>query len=341
MRIATWNINSIRARLERVLAVLERHDLDVLTLQETKCKTEQFPIAEFEAAGYEVAAYGLNQWNGVAVLSRVGLDNVRTSFPGQPGFAKDQPSFAKDQPSFTNEQGGGQLAESLFDIGARSANSGVLEARALGVTIGTKSSSSPGEPGTGAGVGAGAGAGSSAGASSSAGKSAAAGESTSPRESAIDIWSLYVPNGRAVGDPHYWYKLEFLARLKDFAAQQLAERPQSQFALMGDWNVIPTDKDVWAPELFAGGLYASKPEREAFFSFEQAGLKEVTRPFATNYTFWDYQQLRFPRNEGMRIDYAYASPALANRVCTAVIDRDERKGKGASDHVPVIIEIDA
>ena len=153
----------------------------------------------------------------------------------------------------------------------------------------------------------------------------------------MEVWSLYVPNGRAVGDPHYHYKLAWLAALKDAMAARLVEDPEAKIALVGDWNVIPTDADVWDTSA-TGGLYLSEPEREAFFAFEQAGFVEVTRGRVTNYTFWDYQQLRFPKNEGMRIDYIYASPALAGTVTSAAIDRDERKGKGASDHVPVIVE---
>lgn len=271
MKLATWNINSVRARADRAVEVLARHDLDVLALQEIKCKPEQFPLEPFREAGYEVALHGLNQWNGVAIVSRVGLEGVRTAFPGQPGFAKGAPS------------------EGLFIAGD-------VEARALGTTCGSTGLSS-----------------------------------------GVEVWSLYVPNGRAVGDPHYHYKLAWLATLKDAMAARLVEDPEAKIALVGDWNVIPTDADVWDTSA-TGGLYLSEPEREAFFAFEQAGFVEVTRGRVTNYTFWDYQQLRFPKNEGMRIDYIYASPALAGTVTSAAIDRDERKGKGASDHVPVIVE---
>ena len=278
MRIATWNINSIRARADRALAVLERHDLDVLLLQETKCKPEQFPAAPFEAAGYEVAAAGLNQWNGVAVLSRVGLEEARIGFAGQPGFAK----VGDD----------GELVSAP-----------VVEARAIGAQL--------------------------------------AGALASP-EVPIEVWSLYIPNGRAVDDPHYAYKLDFLARLRETMAARLAAEPEAQILLAGDWNVAPRDADVWDIAAFADGLYVSAPEREAFAAFEEAGFREVTREAdGADYTFWDYQRLRFPRNEGMRIDFAWASPALAERVTGAFIDRDERKGKGASDHVPVILDIDA
>ena len=266
MKIATWNINSIRARADRALGVLDRWDLDVLLLQETKCKPEQFPVAAFEAAGYEVAAVGLSQWNGVAIVSRVGLENVRTSFPGQPGFAKEDAE-------------GNLIGEP------------VLEARAIGATCG-----------------------------------------------GVDVWSLYVPNGRALNDPHYRYKLEFLDKLKDATGAWLAENPNQQLLLGGDWNVVPTDDDVWDVNEFE--IYVTGPERAAFNAFGEVGMREMTRNAeGAIYTFWDYQRLRFPKNEGMRIDFAWGSPALAERVAAAYIDRNERKGKGASDHVPVVIEI--
>lgn len=269
MKIATWNINSARARADRILDVLTRHDLDALALQEIKCKPEQFPAADIEAAGYEVAAHGLNQWNGVAIISRVGLEDVRREFPGQPGFVKGEPE------------------------GGRSFIPGPAEARAIGARVG-----------------------------------------------GINLWSLYVPNGRATGDPHYHYKLEFLRRLRDFAEGQMRDDDAAQLALVGDWNVIPTDADVWDPAAMEDGIYLTELERAAFHAFADAGMVELSRQYATNYTFWDYQKLRFPKNEGMRIDYVYASPALAARSIDGTIDRDERKGKGASDHVPVIIEFE-
>lgn len=266
MRIATWNINSIRARAERALAVLDRWDLDVLLLQETKCKPEQFPAKAFEEAGYQVAAHGLNQWNGVAIISRVGLENVHTCFPEQPAFAKE-------------DADGNLLAEP------------VVEARAIGATCG-----------------------------------------------GIDVWSLYVPNGRATTDPHYRYKLTFLERLAAASTTWLEEG--KKLFLAGDWNVAPLDTDVWDINVFDDGLYVSDAERAAFNAFGTAGLREVTRDAdGADYTFWDYQQLRFPKNNGMRIDFAWAAPSVADRVEAAHIDRNERKGKGASDHVPVVVEI--
>jgi exodeoxyribonuclease-3 len=263
MRIATWNVNSLRARLDRTLAYLREHQVDVLALQETKVKDAAFPAAPFEALGYQVARFGLDQWNGVAVISRLGLADVRTSFPGQPRFAK--PGLEP-----------------------------VLEARALGADC-----------------------------------------------AGVQIWSLYVPHGRAQDDPHMAYKLSFLHTLAADAADWLAACPDAQIALVGDFNVAPLDTDVWDVHAFEGLTHVSAPEREAFAALAQAGFREVTRehlPAEHLYTHWDYQQLRFAKNEGMRIDFAYCSPALAARVTNVAIIRNERKGKGASDHVPVQLD---
>jgi len=259
MKLATWNVNSIRTRVDRVTAFLERSGVDVLAMQETKCKDEQFPVMPFEALGYEVVTHGHSQWNGVAIASRVGLDDVALDFEGMPTW--------------------GDTPES--------------EARAIGATAG-----------------------------------------------GVRVWSLYIPNGRALGDPHYEYKLQWLAALKEAAGTWVGADPESKVALVGDWNIAPLDQDVWSMDFFAGATHVSPPERAAFAAFEEAGFTEVTRAFVPQqFTYWDYQQLRFPRNEGMRIDFIQASPALARAVTGATIERNERKGKAPSDHVPVIIEI--
>ena len=153
------------------------------------------------------------------------------------------------------------------------------------------------------------------------------------------LWSLYVPNGRDLTHPHYAYKLDWLRVLRDDVADWLARDPGQALALAGDWNIAPKDEDVWDMSVFEGATHVSAPEREAFDVFARAGLVEATRERVTNYTYWDYTQLRFPRNEGMRIDFVYGSPAFETRVRGAAIDRDERKGKGASDHVPVIVDV--
>ena len=156
----------------------------------------------------------------------------------------------------------------------------------------------------------------------------------------VRLWSLYVPNGRAIDDPHYTYKLEWLDRLAAITAETLENEPELPMALMGDFNIVPLDSDVWDINFFAGSTHVTPQERQAFEAFEQIGLKDVVRPLVPEgYTYWDYQQLRFPRNEGMRIDFILGSDAFAEKVSSASIERDERKGEGPSDHVPVVVTL--
>ena len=259
MRIATWNVNSLRSRIDRVEALLDRHEIDVLALQETKAREDQLPLMGLQARGYDVAVAGVNQWNGVALISRVGLEDVTVGFADMPGY-------------------GDPLA---------------AEARAIGATAG-----------------------------------------------GVRIWSLYVPNGRKPDDPHYLYKLDWLARLRAAAGEWL----DGETALVGDWNICPTDADVFDPAQFAKSTHVTPPERAAFQAFLDDGYVEVTREHAPGYTYWDYYRQRFERDRGLKIDFALASPALAARVSGAFVDRDERdpaQGTGSpSDHAPVIVDLD-
>ncbi len=242
---------------------LSRSEVDVLAMQEIKCRDDQFPREPFESAGYEVVTHGLNQWNGVAFASRIGLADVERDFPGMPGFGKPLPD--------------GTLP---------------LEARAMAITAG-----------------------------------------------GVRLWSLYVPNGRELDNPHYPYKLAWLETLARVVEQQLAT-DDAPVALMGDWNIAPLDSDVWDLEVFTGATHVSPPERDAFRAFETLGLTDVVRPLVPDgYTYWDYKQLRFPRNEGMRIDFVMGSAPFADRVEHAFIERNERKGTGPSDHVPVVVDL--
>ena len=260
MRIATWNVNSIRSRIDRLEAWLQRRDVDVLAVQETKATDAQFPFARLEALGYEVAHHGLNHWNGVAILSRVGLSDVTPAFPDAPAWGEPP----------------------------------VVEARALTATCG-----------------------------------------------GVRVTSVYVPNGRHLDDPHRAYKLSWLAALKEQAKQWVTDGETA--AVMGDWNIAPQDEDVWSMEYYLDKSHVSPGERAAFQAFLDAGFVDVVRPHAPDpgtYTYWDYKMLSFQKRRGMRIDFVLGTPAFAARVAGAVIDREERKGQGASDHAPVLVQLD-
>ena len=154
------------------------------------------------------------------------------------------------------------------------------------------------------------------------------------------MWSLYVPNGRKPGDPHYVYKLEWLAALRA-AAASWRDMPT---ALVGDWNICPTDDDVFDITQFANSTHVTPPERAAFQAFLDDGWLEVTRAHAAGYTYWDYYRQRFERDRGLKIDFVVGSPSFAARVTGASIDRSERDphtgaASSPSDHAPVIVEL--
>lgn len=258
MRIATYNVNSITARLPRLLAWLESSGTDVLCIQETKCTAEQFPTAALAELGYESAVNATGRWNGVALLSRVGLSDVVTGLPDGPDY------------------------------------DGVQEPRAISATCGP-----------------------------------------------LRLWSVYVPNGREVEHEHYTYKLRWLEALRKAVAADAAKA--LPFAVLGDFNVAPTDEDVWDPALFAGchacdTRRARRPHRPGGGGPERGPAPPLKYDRA--YTFWDYRELRFPKNKGMRIDLTFGNAPFTAAVKDSYVDREERKGKGASDHAPVVVDLD-
>ncbi|MHB8827253.1 MAG: exodeoxyribonuclease III [Acidimicrobiales bacterium] len=250
MKVVTWNVNSLTARYARVTEWITANSPDVVLLQETKMTDAKFPTAGFAELGYESAHYGQGQWNGVAVLSRVGLEDVSR------GFGDEDP-----------------------------------EARLIGATC-----------------------------------------------AGVRVYSCYVPNGRALDDDHYIYKLRWLAAL----AALLAERTQPTIA-GGDFNVAPTDLDCYNPAAFAGATHVSAPERAALAAIEATGLVDITRRLhrgETIYSWWDYRYGAFHRGWGLRIDLLYLDESLAVRASASYVDRNARKGEKPSDHAPVVVEID-
>jgi exodeoxyribonuclease-3 len=257
VRVATWNVNSVKQRMPRLLPWLDERRPDVLCMQETKLADEAFADLlgkELEARGYEVATHGEAAWNGVAILSRVGLEDVVAGIEGAPGFPDP-------------------------------------EARAVAATCG-----------------------------------------------GIRIVSVYVPNGRTPDSEHYAYKLEWLASLRDM----VAAGPEATI-VCGDMNIAPTDDDVFDPDAYIGHTHVTPPERAALAQLQSLGLHDVVREHWPNervFSYWDYRAGMFHQDLGMRIDLILASGPVAERVKAAWIDRQARKGKGPSDHAPVIVDLD-
>jgi exodeoxyribonuclease III len=255
VRLATWNVNSVVARLPRLVGWLEAAKPDVLCLQETKIADAAFPRAEVEALGYELALHGDGRWNGVAILSRIGFEDVRRGFDSQPGFPE-------------------------------------AEARAVSARCG-----------------------------------------------GVRVWSVYVPNGRTLDNEHYTYKLKWLAALG--AVLRSEQSADEHLAVCGDFNIAPTDADVWDPAAFIGSTHVSEPERTALAEIVAIGLDDVQpRAFkGLPFTYWDYRAGMFHTGKGMRIDLVLLDHAVAATVADAYIDRDARKGTGPSDHAPVVVDL--
>jgi exodeoxyribonuclease III len=257
VRVATWNVNSVRQRLPRLLPWLDERGPDVVCLQETKLADgafEQLLGDELAARGYGVALHGEAQWNGVAILSRAGLEDVVAGVPGAPGFPHP-------------------------------------EARAVSATC-----------------------------------------------DGIRVHCVYVPNGRAPDSEHYHYKLAWLRALREMVAAGVNDT-----IVCGDMNIAPTDADVFDPAAYVGHTHVTPPERAALAELEALGLRDVVRdrwPAERVFTYWDYRAGMFHQDLGMRIDLVLAGDAVAGRVKAAWVDRQARKGKGPSDHAPVIVDLD-
>ena len=252
MKLVTWNVNSVRARLERLLAFLDRHQPDVVCLQELKGVEDVFPFDDVRAAGYKAAVYGQKAYNGVAILSKAEPQNVVRGF-----------------------------ADGVEDESAR------LIAADIGKTR---------------------------------------------------ILTAYVPNGQSVGSEKWTYRLDWMKRLLKYLEANYS--PEQDLVLCGDLNVAVDDADVANPDQWAQSVLCHAEGRAALEAARDWGFVDVFKrlnPDGGVYSWWDYRNLGFPNNDGLRIDHVYATESLAAQATAAEVDRAERKGKGASDHAPVTV----
>jgi exodeoxyribonuclease-3 len=245
MKIATWNVNSVKARLAHLIAWLKSAKPDVALLQELKCVDDAFPQLEIEDLGYNCAILGQKSYNGVAILSKRPLEDL---LEGLPGDKKD------------------------------------TQARYLEATV-----------------------------------------------DGVRVASIYLPNGNPVDSDKYPYKLSWMARLEDHVRDRLAL--EEALVLGGDYNVVPTDADVYDPKRFKDDALCRPETRRAFRRLLNLGLTEAFRalhPEPHVYSYWDYGRA-FEHDEGLRIDHFLLSP------CD--IDRGPRKQEKPSDHAPVVLEL--
>lgn len=254
MKIATWNVNSLKVRLPQVLEWLESQRPDALGLQETKLIDENFPVREFEDIGYTAAFTGQPTYNGVALLSRHRAEEV-----------------VREIPDFEDPH-----------------------RRVIAGTI-----------------------------------------------NGVRVINLYVVNGKAVGDPKYDWKLEWLEAVAAWVEDEL--KRHERLAVVGDFNIAPDDRDVHDPDAWREKILCSTPERDALKKMLALGLTDCYRLFEQPervYSWYDYRQMAFRRKMGLRIDLVLASKALAGKCTASAIDLEPRRNERPSDHAPVWAEFD-
>lgn len=250
MKIVTYNVNGIRARLPRLIEYLEEQAPDIVCLQELKCADESFPEAEIAAAGYGAVRHGQKGFNGVAILARGEAPALRRV--GLPGDPDDT-------------------------------HSRYIEAESRGLVVA----------------------------------------------------SIYLPNGNPQPGPKFDYKLAWMERLEAHAAALRGE--ERSVVLAGDYNVIPRNEDVFSVRAMAKDALMQPESRRAWRRILHAGWTDalVTRhPHGGLYTFWDYTAGCWQRDAGFRIDHFLLSPAAADRLVDAGVDKEYRGREKASDHAP-------
>lgn len=275
VRIAAWNVNSLKVRLPHVLKWLQDQDkakrpIDALCLQELKLTDDKYPHQELEEAGYLSIAAGQKTYNGVAIIVRkAALASIASNH--ETTFLKP----IRNIPGNTDEQ-----------------------QRILAATVCFKGM----QP--------------------------------------IRLVSAYFPNGQSPDSDKFVYKLAWLKALENWLSEELAQN--SRLALLGDFNIAPTDSDVHDPAKWIGQNLVSPPEREAFQQLLNLGLTDSYRMFEQapkSFSWWDYRMMGFRRNAGMRIDHILLSKALKEKCTQSIIDKEPRTWEQPSDHAPVIAEI--
>ena len=277
VRIAAWNVNSLKVRLPQVLRWLQDQEkskkpIDALCLQELKFTDDKYPHRELGEAGYLSLAAGQKTYNGVAIILRkAALAPMASDL--ETAFLKP----VRNIPGNADEQ-----------------------QRILAATVCFKGM----QP--------------------------------------VRLVSAYFPNGQSPDSDKFVYKLGWLKALEAWLKDELSQN--SRLALLGDFNIAPTDVDVHDPSKWVGQNLVSPPEREAFQRLIELGLTDSFRMFEQapkSFSWWDYRMMGFRRNAGMRIDHILLSDALKEKCSASLIDKEPRTWEQPSDHAPVIAEIKA
>lgn len=261
MKIATYNINGIKARLPRLKEWLDETRPSVACLQEIKCQDKDFPAAEFEGLGYQPIWHGQKSFNGVAILA-----DTRAGF----SIEEVQRGLGVNGP----KEGEGEQARYLEANVAKDGNS-------------------------------------------------------------TRIVCIYLPNGNPQPGPKFDYKLAWMEKLRERMARIWAEEVQA--TVLGDFNVIPEDDDVYSVKAMASDALMQPESRAAYARLLADGWTDAVRslnPRGGVWTYWDYQAGAWQRDHGFRIDHILLSPEMADKLEAVGVDRDHRGREKASDHAP-------
>lgn len=261
LKLASWNVNSLRVRLEHLGQWLALERPDILGLQETKLTDDKFPVEEIRALGYHCVFSGQPSYNGVAILAKA------SRFQAIEEWSCEEPRLPGDQKRF--------IAATL---------------------------------------------------------------KTLEGETQIRFINLYVPNGSEVGSEKYSYKLQWLDALKQRLQEEQAGH--SLVSVVGDFNIAPADIDVHDPSAWQDKILCSEPERQRFHDLLSLGFTDSFRaqtgPENQAFSWWDYRQAGFRRNQGLRIDHLLISDALMKHCDQVGIDRTPRGWEKPSDHAPAL-----
>ncbi len=259
LRVATWNVNSIRTRQDQVVQWLVDHSPDALCLQETKVGDNIFPVDAFLAVGYTPYFYGQKNYNGVAILTK-----------------SDGPVV-------------GQVTRGFSDAEAEDPQARIIACELAG----------------------------------------------------IRIINAYIPNGQSVDSDKFVYKLGWMKRMTAYLQRESTVYDHRIFC--GDFNIAPQDRDVWQPEMWKDKVLCTPQERTSFQSWIQTGLMDAFRLHneeSDAFSWWDYRQMGFANNHGLRIDHMLVTDSLAKASSRCLIDIKTRGLDQPSDHAPVVLDLD-
>ena len=260
MKIVTWNVNSINARIEHLIKYIAKDQSDLYLIQELKCINNLFPYNQIEKLGYNCYVNGQKAWNGVAILSKKELTINNTKIP----------TFKEDEQS-----------------------------RFLETEIIINNMKKP-----------------------------------------IKLFCIYLPNGNPIETKKFDYKINWMRKFNEYIINLYNNN--YPIIIGGDFNVIPTDDDVYSPENFKNDACAHPKTRELYRILVNCGFTDTVKYFIegkTNWTFWGYRGGGWQKGNGLRIDHFLTSPEVTDLIKNVKIDREPRGWEKPSDHTPVSIEL--